>query len=300
MEFRQLKYFIAVAEELSIGKAATRLHISQPPLTRQIQQLEAELGAQLFLRTPRGVKLTPAGEYLLRDALNIQSLLDLAVERTHDAGHGRLGRMEIGIFGSGIFEVIPKLLHAFRAKHPDVQINLHTMSKKDQIEALQQRRINAGFNRMLTPHPNISSELVATEKILVAINKDHPLAKKSSINVKDLDGLPLILAPSGIRPSLIDKVWSLCAFYGFEPTVSQEVGDAPTSIALVSGGFGLSLVPESASRLTLPGVIYRPLDENSNATIDLSCIYRSDDRSPILLAFLDEIRDFRKRENNPG
>lgn len=298
MEFRQLKYFIAAAEELSIGRAAERLHISQPPLTRQIQQLEEELGAQLFLRTPRGVTLTQAGELLLRDARNIRSLWEQAIERAHQAGQGKLGNMDIGIFGSGILEVIPKLLQAFRAKYPDLRVNLHQMSKKEQIEALQQRRIIAGFNRMLAPQPNISSELVTNEKIVVAVNANHPLAGKSAIKLIELKEQPMILFPRGSRPSFIDKMWALCTARGFEPTVSQEVEDAPTSIALVAGGFGITLVAESATSLSLPGVVYRPLDGEPGATVDLSCIFRSDEDSPILSAFLDEIREFRRKEEN--
>lgn len=295
MEFRQLKYFIAVAEELNIGRAATRLHISQPPLTRQIQQLEEEFGAQLFLRTPRGVELTQAGEMFLRDARNIRDLMEQAVERVREAGQGKRGKMDIGIFGSGILDVIPKVLHAFRARHPDVQIALHQMSKKEQIEALRQHRIIAGFNRMLQPLPDLSSELVMVESIMVAVNENHPLAAKPAILLKELAGQPLILFPSGARPSFIDKVWDLCAAEGFQPTVSQEVGDAPTSVALVAAGFGLSLVPEAASSLSVPGVVYRRLANAPDAVVDLSCIYRNDETSPLLLAFLQTIREFRGR-----
>ncbi len=299
MEFRQLKYFIAVAEELNIGRAAARLHISQPPLTRQIQQLEEEFGAQLFLRTSRGVELTQAGEMLLRDARNIRDLMTQAVERVREAGQGKLGKMDIGIFGSGILDVIPKVLHAFRASHPDVQIALHTMSKKEQIEALRQHRIVAAFNRMLAPLPDISSETVLLEKIMVAVNNKHPIAGKSAISLRELDGLPLILFPSGARPSFIDKVWALCVAEGFEPKIAQEVGDAPTSIALVAAGFGLSLVPEAATSLSVPGVVYRPLQNAPDAVIDLSCIYRTDETSPILQAFLQTIREFRQRNTLP-
>lgn len=295
MEFRQLKYFIAVAEELNIGRAATRLHISQPPLTRQIQQLEEEFDAQLFLRTARGVELTQAGEMFLRDARNIRDLMEQAVERVREAGQGKRGKMDIGIFGSGILDVIPKVLHAFRARHPDVQIALHQMSKKEQIEALRQHRIIAGFNRMLQPLPDLSSELVMVESIMVAVNENHPLAAKPAILLKELAGQPLILFPSGARPSFIDKVWDLCAAEGFQPTVSQEVGDAPTSVALVAAGFGLSLVPEAASSLSVPGVVYRRLANAPDAVVDLSCIYRSDETSPLLLAFLQTIREFRGR-----
>jgi DNA-binding transcriptional LysR family regulator len=293
MEFRQLKYFIAVAEELNIGRAATRLHISQPPLTRQIHQLEEEFGTQLFLRTTRGVELTQAGEMLLRDARNIRDLMEQAVERVREAGQGKQGKMDIGIFGSGILDVIPKVLHAFRATHPNVQIALHQMSKKEQIDALRQHRIMAGFNRMLGPLPDISSEPVMLESIMVAVNEKHPLAAKAAILLKELAGQPLILFPSGARPSFIDKVWSLCANEGFEPHVAQEVGDAPTSVALVAAGFGLSLVPEAASSLSVPGVAYRRLANAPDAVVDLSCIYRTDETSPILQAFLQTIRDFR-------
>jgi len=297
MEFRQLKYFIAVAEELNIGRAATRLHISQPPLTRQIQQLEEEFGTQLFLRTARGVELTQAGEMLLRDARNIRDLMQQAIERVREAGQGKRGKMDIGIFGSGILDVIPKVLHAFRATHPDVQIALHQMSKKEQIEALRQHRIMAGFNRMLGPLPDISSEPVMLESIMVAVNEKHPLAAKAAILLKELAGQPLILFPSGARPSFIDKVWALCADEGFEPNVAQEVGDAPTSVALVAAGFGLSLVPEAATSLSVPGVVYRRLANAPDAVVDLSCIYRTDETSPILQAFLQTIRDFRSKND---
>jgi len=298
MEFRQLKYFIAVAEERNIGRAAARLHISQPPLTRQIQQLEEEFGAQLFLRTARGVELTQAGEIFLRDARNIRDLMQQAVERVREAGQGKRGKMDIGIFGSGILDVIPKVLHAFRARHPDVQIALHQMSKKEQIEALRQHRIVAAFNRMLAPLPDIASELVMIESIMVAVNENHPLAARPAILLKELAGQPLILFPSGVRPSFIDKVCALCAGEGFEPQIAQEVGDAPTSVALVAAGFGLSLVPEAASSLSVPGVVYRRLANAPDAVIDLSCIYRSDEISPLLHAFLQTIREF--REENGG
>eukprot|EP00825_Cyclidium_porcatum_P015729 TRINITY_DN19013_c0_g1_i1.p3 TRINITY_DN19013_c0_g1~~TRINITY_DN19013_c0_g1_i1.p3 ORF type:complete len:172 (+),score=40.74 TRINITY_DN19013_c0_g1_i1:149-664(+) len=163
----------------------------------------------------------------------------------------------------------------------------------EQIEALRQHRIMAGFNRMLAPLPDISSELVMIESIVVAVNEKHPLAAKAAILLKELAGQPLILFPGGARPSFIDKVWSLCADEGFEPTVAQEVGDAPTSVALVAAGFGLSLVPEAASSLSVPGVVYRRLANAPEAVVDLSCIYRTDETSPILQAFLQTIREFR-------
>ena len=301
MDLRHLRYFIAVAEEQNIGRAAARLHISQPPLTRQIQQLEEELGVLLFTRTPRGMELTPAGEQLLEEARNIRALVEQATERTQRAGQGKLGRLDVGIFGSAIIDIIPKLLEAFRGAYPDVKVVLHSMNKNEQIEALRQRRINIGFNRIITPLPDIASELVSTESLLLAVNASHPLAEKAVVPFQSLADHPLVMFPAGSRPGLIDKVFGLCQQVGFVPQVSQEVGDVISAIALVARGFGACLVSQSTSVLSLPGVVYRPLSGlPDNAQIDLSCIFRADDHSPILEAFLEVLRDFRNQERPGG
>jgi len=295
MDLRHLKYFIAVAEEQNIGRAATRLHISQPPLTRQIQQLEEELGVRLLTRTPRGVELTQAGALFLEEARNIRAIVEQATERTQRAGQGKLGRLDVGIFGTAILDAIPKLLLAFRQAHPEVKIVLHTMNKGEQIEALRQRRITVGFNRMVAPLPDIETKLVATENLLLAVSHSHPLAAQDSVRFPQLREHPLVLFPTGTRPNFIDKVMTLCHEAGFEPDISHEVGDAITGVALAAGGFGACLVPESATSLALPGVVYKPLTElPPNARVDLSCIYRRDDRAPILEAFLgvvDHVRE---------
>ncbi|MCM2329924.1 MAG: LysR substrate-binding domain-containing protein [Pseudomonas sagittaria] len=296
MDLRHLRYFIAVAEEQNIGRAAARLHISQPPLTRQIQQLEEELGVQLFTRTPRGMELTPAGELLLEEARNIRAVVEQATERTQRAGQGKLGRLDIGIFGSAILDIIPKVLAEFRAAYPEVKVVLHSMNKNEQIEALRQRRISVGFNRIITPLPDISSELVATESLLLAISASHPLAQQAVVPFAALAEHPLVLFPTGSRPSFIDRVIGLCQQAGFVPQVSQEVGDIVTAVALVASGFGACLVSESTAVLALPGVVYRPLSGlPDNARIDLSCMSRSDDRSPILAAFIGVVRAYRER-----
>ncbi len=298
MDLRHLKYFIAVAEEQNIGRAALRLHISQPPLTRQIQQLEEELGVLLLNRTPRGVELTQAGSLFLDEARNIRSLVEQAIERTKRAGQGKLGRLDIGIFGTGILGAIPMLLQHFRDTHPDVRVVLHAMSKDEQIEALRQRRIVIGFNRIISPLPDLTTELILREPLYLAVNEDHPLATKSVVAFRELTDQPLVLFPTGARPNFVDRVMELCRNHGFTPEISQIVGDAVTGIALVAGGFGMSLVPQSATNLGLPGVVFRPLEDPENATVDLSCIYRKDDESPILQAFLSTIREFRASEGH--
>lgn len=300
MDLRQLNYFITVAEEGNIGRAARRLYISQPPLTRQIHQLEEELGVELFIRTPRGVELTQAGEELLEQARNIRSLVELTVERTQRAGQGRLGRLDIGIFGSSIMDLIPQILLAFRNRYPDVKIVLHTMTKGQQIEALRQGRISVGFNRMLTPADDITVVPVAEEGLRLALPVDHPLAALDVIPFTALRGHPMVLFPSGARPNFIDKIMALCSHSGFEPEISQEVGDAVTGLALVASGFGICLVPEAATTLQLPNIIYRELTETPpNFSVDVSLIHRADDRSPVLSAFLDVIAEFKRDRAQP-
>lgn len=297
MDLRHLRYFIAVAEEENIGRAANRLHISQPPLTRQIQQLEDELGVRLFRRTPKGMELTQAGELFLEEARNIRAVVEQATERTQRAGQGKLGRLDVAIFGSAILDAIPKLLLSFKNTHPEVKVVLHTMTKAEQIDALRQRRITVGFNRMLGPLAEIGTELVTTEALLLAVHERDPLSALPAIPFRALADNPMVLFPTGARPNFVDKVMALCHERGFEPLVSQEVGDAVTGVALVASGFGVCLVPESATTLKIPGVTYRSfIDAPSQAFVDLSCIFRLDDQSPILRAFLDTVRAFRESQ----
>lgn len=290
MELRHLRSFIAVAEEQSIGRAAIRLHISQPPLTRQIHQLEQDVGAQLLLRTPRGVQLTEAGQLFLEEARNILALTSLASERTRKAGEGKLGRIDIGIFGSAVFGTIPKMLLAYRQAYPDVKIVLHSMTKGEQIAALRERRLNVGFNRLLPQAPDLTAEVIAMERIYLAVNRSNALSKEKEVPWRALADHPLVLFPSGSRPNFIDWVLDVCRKVGFRPRIAQEVGDAVNGVALAASGFGLCLVPESAINLRIPGVVYRPLSRNPPPEVDLSCIYRSDDESPILRSFLEIAR----------
>ncbi|WP_299198892.1 LysR substrate-binding domain-containing protein [uncultured Amphritea sp.] len=298
MDLRKLRYFKVVADEKHIGRAAKVLHISQPPLTRQIHQLEEDLGVTLFNRTPKGMELTDAGRLFREEVNNIFGLIEQATERTQKAGQGRLGRLDIAIFGSGIMGDIPKILLAFKERYPEVNVVLHTMDKGEQINALRQKRISLGFNRMLAPLPDISSELVTTEKLLLAINSNHPLAALPEIPFTEISDIPLILFPSSNRPNFIDKTIRLCQLSGFTPHISQEVGDAVTGVALVASGFGACLVPQSATVLSLPGVVYKPLiDTPDEAEVDLSCIFRKEDESPLLKAFLEILIGYRTEKS---
>ncbi|MCB1756576.1 MAG: LysR family transcriptional regulator [Gammaproteobacteria bacterium] len=296
MELRHLRYFIAVAEEQHIGRAALRLNISQPPLTRQIQQLEEDLGVQLFNRTPRGMEITEAGELFLDEAKNLLAVLERATHRVRRAGEGKLGKLDIGIFGSAILDTIPKLLLRFTDRYPDVQVALHNMGKSEQIMALQQRRIDIAFNRLLPVIDGITAVTVQQEKLLLAVNSKNPLAREQSVPFEVLADYPLILFPANNRPNFVDLVIDLCNDKNISTAnLSQIVGELVTAVALVASGFGISIVPMSATTLSLPDVSYIPFDDKQNEfSVDLTCIYRATDNSPIVRAFMDELELFKQ------
>jgi len=298
MDLRHLKSFVVLAEELNFSRAAVRLHISQPPLTRQIQLMESELGAPLFERLPKGLALTAAGCTLLDDARRMLGLMDAAKDRAAQAGRGELGRLDVGIFGSAIFHHIPRLLLQFRSLYPNVQINLHEQTKAEQIQALRERRLTIGFNRHVRPAPDLVVETVYQEPLLVALHGAHPLAQQAAISVRELSQQPLILYPNNTREGFADHVLSMFYHEGLQAQVELEVKDVVTAVALVSSGFGLCVTPEAASSLQLPGVVYRPLKAEPAPTVELVCLYRRDDVSPVLTAFLETVRQFQPQSAN--
>jgi DNA-binding transcriptional LysR family regulator len=297
MDLRRLRYFVAVAEEANIGRAAAQLNMAQPSLTRQIQHLEAEIGTALFQRTRKGVRLTNAGQVLFEEARHLLALAMRAGERTKRAGLGQSGRLDIGLFGSNILAV-PQLLHAFRLQFPDIEVVIHAMNKEKQLEALYDRRVSVGFNLLGLKLAGIANEKVRSEPLVVAINDSDPLSKRRSISLKQISDRPMVIFASGPRPNLMDLVFAICLEEGFQPTISQEVTDSVTAVSLVAAGFGIVLVPATVSHLTLPRVVFRQLNRTPPVKVDFNCIHRRDDTSPVLRAFLDTIRTMRKTRTN--
>ncbi|API59692.1 LysR family transcriptional regulator [Tardibacter chloracetimidivorans] len=291
MDVRQLRSFIAVAAEENIGRAAKRLNISQPPLSRQIQALERELGSILFRRTVKGVELTDVGLTMLSDAQNVIALLDRMTERAKRAQRGQLGRLDIGIFGSTILGVVPAVLERFHAEAPDVKLVVHTMTRQEQMEGLRNGRIGVGFNRFANNEPGIVVETVRREPVMVALRADHRLAERKEISFLDLANEPLILFPAGERMNFVDLVLGLFHAAGVKPVIAQEVGDAIAALSLIASGFGLALIAESATMLSASGVVYRNLDAQLPPMVDLSCLYREDNTSPIIRRFLEVVRE---------
>lgn len=287
---RRLRMFLTVAEEGHVGRAAERLHMAQPPLSRQIQALEDELGVTLFVRTAKGMQITAAGRVLMQEARHLLTLGEQAAERTRAAGQGVAGRLDVGLFGSGVLDVIPRLLARFHAERPQVRIVLHNLTKAEQLQALRERRIAVGFNRLVPPEPDIAVETLLREPLVVALPAAHALAAVTQISLRQLDGVPMILYPNLPLHGLAHEVRT--AFEAERATlkVEQEVEDVVTAIALVAAGFGAAITTGSATNLRLPGVVFRPLRSRRLRELELCCLWRRDDASPVLEAFLASIR----------
>ncbi|MGQ0620771.1 MAG: LysR family transcriptional regulator [Panacagrimonas sp.] len=300
MELRRLSYFVAVVEQRSFRAASLKLHLSQPPLTRQIQLLEESLGVQLLRRGPAGAEPTAAGQMFYEEARNLLMLAEQAVERVRLAGQGQIGRLDVGVFGSAILGAIPQIVREFRERFPKVEVVLHSLDRAAQLKALRERRIHVGFNRFFAEEPDLSWEVIQTEQMNVVLPSTHPLASRASLGLADIGQQPLILYPRTPRPGFIDQLMRLFHARGITPSQVQEVDDVLTATALVASGLGLSLVTDSGRNLSIPGITHLPLRPADRATVDLCIIHRKSDESPMLNGFLDVARALRNRLKKPS
>lgn len=296
IEMRLLRDFVAVVEQKSFRAAALKMHVSQPPLTRHIQQLEEALGAALLIRSARGVELTDAGASYFEDAKHLLLLSAQAAERALLAGQGQVGRIDIGVFGSAMFDTIPRIIREFRTRHPRVEVAMHNLDRDSQTKALRDRRIAVAFNRLFADEPDLRQEIVQTERLHFALQAHHPLATRAELGLKDVVDQTLILYPHISRPSFVDYVLRLFHQRGIQPGTIHEVDDLVTAISMVASGFGVTLATDSACNLKLPGIHYVPIRKVDKALLDLTILYRAGDSSTLLAAFLDVVRGFAASE----
>jgi DNA-binding transcriptional LysR family regulator len=299
MELRHLRYFIAVAEELHFRRAAERLHMSQPPLSQQIRQLEEEVGAQLLLRNQRRVELTAAGAAFLVRAREILDAVEDAARQARRVQRGEVGRLAVGFVGSAMYSFVPELLRAFREQAPDIGLRLHEMGTTEQLRQLDDGRLDVGFLRTPGRRPGLSFETVLEEQIVVALPDVHPLAQRPLVRTSDLFGEPLVLLTPAGSPGLRAVLASSIAQLGGEEQIVQEVAEMQTVIGLVAAGVGISLVPESVRALARHGVTYRPLDGDA-PVVRLAMAWRATDESPVLTAFLEKARAAAPAEGERG
>jgi DNA-binding transcriptional LysR family regulator len=289
MELRHLRYFVAVAEELHFGRAAKRLYIAQPPLSQQIHQLEEELGVLLFKRTNRRIELTDAGQAFLDEAYKILAHVEQAKLLAQRTARGEIGKLALGFVSSAAFELLPRLLSAYREQHPQIHVSLHEMEKDEQIAALFAKQIQVGLLRPPVDSSELCSEIILREPLLLALPARHPLVSKAQTSIQDLANETFVLQPRHWTLGLYDRIMSLCYSAGFSPNVKQEAADTYLIIGLVAANMGISLVPASAQSLRSQGVVYRPL-EGDTTQIEMAMVWRRDDHSPVVEAFLELAR----------
>ncbi|RDU95944.1 LysR substrate-binding domain-containing protein [Trinickia dinghuensis] len=262
MELQQLRYFVAVAETEHVARAAERLHISQSPLSRQIRQLEDQLGLQLFERIKQRVRLTPAGHDFLDQARDLLNQAERVEERARQVGRGEACSVSIG-YCEGIVHNgwLPAALRHFRATHPRVKLKLAAMRSGEQIDALERSLIDIAFVYNLPkPSESLTSRLLTSESFVIALPDDHPLAAKTEIAPNDLDGMPWVALPKSINPAARERFLAACAASGFTPDIQFEVPNISTTLGLVSARLGVAIMQASMQRMSPPGVVFRRID----------------------------------------
>jgi len=291
LELRQLRYFVTVAEELHFGRAAARLHMTQPPLSQAIAALEDGLGAALFLRNRRTVALTPAGSALLPEARRILSEAAVLPELARRAASGEAGRLALAFITSADYSVLPPFLRRYSERYPAVQLALQEATSDVQVDELLRGRIDAGL--LIPPLPERARADLDYMKVL-----DEPLIlcaptgllrRKGAVRLRDLPPLPLIIFPREISPALHDAILSCFRAAGITPAIGQQAIQMQTIVSLVSAGMGLALVPQSVSNLMRPGVEYRALADPT-PLVETGIAWRRDNASPVLKGFLELLR----------
>jgi DNA-binding transcriptional LysR family regulator len=282
MELRHLRYFVAVAQERNFTRAAERLHIAQPPLSRQIQQLEEQLGLQLFERESRPLKTTEAGRLLLEQAVQVLERVDTVRMMMHRLKQAGRTRFVIGFAASTIYAALPNLIRRLRAAAPEVELSLVEMVSYEQIAALKEGRIDVGFGRIRLEDPAVRRDVLRNEPLVAALPVAHPLAEtEGKLQLSILAREPLIIYPREPRPSYADQVISLFRDRGLEPNIVHEARELQTAIGLVAAEIGFAIVPISVARVKRDDIVYHDLDDPAAAS-PIIMSRRIDDTSPML------------------
>lgn len=302
MDLRQLRYFVAVAEERHFGRAAQRLSMTQPPLSQQIRALEASLGAPLFVRTNRSVELTAVGRQLLPEVRRILADADALPAFAQGLAHGEVGTLSLGFVSTADYGILPPLLREFGERYPRVRLQLLEATSDVQVEALMDGRIDAGL--FIPPVPaRYANELsylpIVREPLMLALPAGRGTAVDDDnvadtrpgapVSLADFADEPLVIFPRRVAPAFYDIIMGCYAALGLTPRVGQEAIQMQTIVSLVSAGMGVALVPQSLCHLRRTGVTYRALRETSTL-IETGLLWRTAEVTPVLEGFLETAR----------
>jgi DNA-binding transcriptional LysR family regulator len=285
-DHRSLQLFLVLAEELHFGRAAARLNMSQPPLSKHIQRMEVQLGVRLFDRDQRNVRLTSAGVAFVRQANQLLSQSAQAVRAVQQIERGETGQIRIGFVAAAIFLKIGRLFQSIEQQVPGIDILWQEMSTAEQVEAVEQDRIDLGIAQRPQVVDGMGSQMVASVPLVVALPEGHPLAGAESVALQQLKQDAFILLPRAPAPGFHDLILSTCFKAGFSPVVCHYAKHLLSAVSLVAMGRGVSLVPQTLARATLPGVIFMPL-QGEPSYAEYSVIWNTRNALPILPRVLE-------------
>ena len=292
-ELAQIRCFIAVAEELHFGRAATRLHMTQPPVSRQIRLLEQAVGARLLERTSRAVRLTPAGRVFLGEARRLLRFAENAAHSARRTASGASGSLAIGFTAAFGYSGLPDLLTRFRSRYPDIDVVLYEMISPVQIEALQSGQIDLGLLRPPIDRRQFESVCVWREPLVLAIPADSPLARSRRPKLADLDRQPLVMYSLADARYFYDLLVTIFAEAKIAPHYVQHIGHIHSVLALVRAGLGVALVPQAAQNLRFDNVIFRPIDLPQNRYPEIHATWRAENDNPVIRLMLEMLNRLR-------
>jgi DNA-binding transcriptional LysR family regulator len=291
MELRHLRYFVGVGEEQHFGRAAERLHVAQPALSRQIQDLEREIGFLLFERLPRGVQLSAAGRLFLEEARRILEEVQEATRRAERVARGQAGTLRVGFVESISWHgIVPESFRRFHQKQPDAELTPVPMLSLAQVEAIRPGRLDAGFIVSIAPlDQELDRRTVAQHKVVLAAPKGHPVTRQKRLRLRDLNDVPLVCFPRRANPAAFDRLMQACFRKGLKsPRIVQEADDHATILSLVACRLGVALVSDSARWQCPRGVALLPIVD-LNLKVSFSLIWRKDNKSPLLQKFVAQV-----------
>ena len=287
MELRHIRYFLVVAEERHFTRAAAKIGISQPPLSQQIKDLEAEIGALLFRRVAHGAELTTAGEAFLQAVKEMPMLAERATRAARRAARGETGSLRVGLTATAVLNAaVPSAIRAFRRAYADVELVLEEASTTRLVAGLQEGSLDAAFLRPKGSNPEmLQLRLLSEEPMIVALPSGHVAAKQRDVDLASLKDDSFVLFPRAIGPVLYDTIVSACRRAGFEPVIGQFAPQIASMVNLVAAELGVSIVPASTSQLRVRGVAYREIAGQA-PTVRLAIAYRRGETSPIVRNFV--------------
>lgn len=289
MDYRHLRYFVAVAEELHFTRAAARLHISQQPLSQQIKGLENELGVELFRRTSRSVELTEAGHVFLGDVRDLFAQTERAVRRAKQAANGELGDLTVGYSGSTLYNVMPESVRLFSECYPKVTLKLRELCTPEQEEALLSGVLDVGLLALPISSPELAYERLFSDPLVAALPAHHPLTRYPQVALGELKREPFVFYERAQKALFHDLILSLCQTAGFSPRVTQFATTEQAVVGLVAAGAGVAIVTASQRQLERAGVAYRAL-RDVTTTVEIAVAWRRAEKSVKVKNFVDMAR----------